>query len=383
VCSGLCLLYTIFEILLFLEKEIEIRVYYSLRRKWLQKCQCIISGVSDGVYKIELSSNSTHQLQLGDNNFAQYMANLIIEDFVRIHELNMPTKKRKRTIRRLTNACENVLWMNTRDLRKRIKMFGQFKGTLDIGHDVQIDLAQFYNGIPLNITIKNCLVNSTSLKIIATILKILFLPVVLFTDLMKLIGNSAKQMFLRLTTSTTTQETSQFQREVANPMIEDQNDQIEHETEQPPDEMPQGYQSLAHPLVNDLTDDSIRNSNLHNEQLNQNNHIEQETIEQTNPALARFRSQTLEVQLEALMKTFEKTNRENQKLKEEVQQLKFEVERLFDERTCVICMDKEIIYLFMPCKHLVSCEKCGQNPSVKECPICRKTIQKRLKTYMS
>ena len=99
--------------------------------------------------------------------------------------------------------------------------------------------------------------------------------------------------------------------------------------------------------------------------------------------MARFRSQTLEVQLEALMKTFEKTNRENQKLKEEVQQLKFELERLFDERTCVICMDKEIIYLFMPCKHLVSCEKCGQNPSVKECPICRKTIQKRLKTYMS
>ena len=42
--------------------------------------------------------------------------------------------------------------------------------------------------------------------------------------------------------------------------------------------MPQGYQSLAHPLVNDLTDDSIRNSNLDNEQLNQNNHIEQETI---------------------------------------------------------------------------------------------------------
>ena len=230
VCSGLCLLYTIFEILLFLEKEIEIRVYYSLRRKWLRKCQCIISGISDGVYKIELSSNTTQQLQLGDNDFAQYMANLIIEDFVRIHELNMPTKKRKRTIRRLTNACENVLWMKTRDLRKRIKMFGQFKGTLDIGHDVQIDLAQFYNGIPLNITIKNCLVNSTSLKIIATILKILFLPVVLFTDQMKLIGNAAKWMFLRLTVTTTTQETSRFQREVANPMIEDQNDQIEHET---------------------------------------------------------------------------------------------------------------------------------------------------------
>ena len=83
------------------------------------------------------------------------------------------------------------------------------------------------------------------------------------------------------------------------------------------------------------------------------------------------------------MNRFDKTNRENQKLKEEVQQLKLEVERLIDARTCVICMDKEILYLFMPCKHLVSCEKCALNPSVKECPVCRKTIQKRLKTYMS
>ena len=68
---------------------------------------------------------------------------------------------------------------------------------------------------------------------------------------------------------------------------------------------------------------------------------------------------------------------------DEVQQLKLEVEQLIDARTCVICMDKEILYLFMPCKHLVSCEKCALNPAVKECPVCRKTIQKRLKTYMS
>ena len=89
----------------------------------------------------------------------------------------------------------------------------------------------------------------------------------------------------------------------------------------------------------------------------------------TTPALEKFRGQTLEAQLNTL--------------KEEVQQLKFEVEQLIDARTCVICMDKEILYLFMPCKHLVSCEKCALKPSIKECPVCRKTIQKRLKTYMS
>ena len=102
----------------------------------------------------------------------------------------------------------------------------------------------------------------------------------------------------------------------------------------------------------------------------------------TTPALEKFRGQTLEVQLNTFMNRFDKTNRENQKLKEEVQQLKLEVERLIDARTWVICMDKEILYLFMPCKHLVSCEKCALKPSIKECPVCRKT-QKRLKTYMS
>ena len=71
------------------------------------------------------------------------------------------------------------------------------------------------------------------------------------------------------------------------------------------------------------------------------------------------------------------------KLELENKHLKTENERLIDDRTCIICMDKEILYLFMPCKHLVSCENCAQNPSMKECPVCRKTIQKRLKTYMS
>ena len=99
--------------------------------------------------------------------------------------------------------------------------------------------------------------------------------------------------------------------------------------------------------------------------------------------MARFRAQPLEDQLNAISKRFDKVNGENQKLKNEVQQIKLEVERLIDERTCIICMDKEILYLFMPCKHLVSCENCAKNPVVKECPVCRKTIQKRLKTYMS
>lgn len=87
--------------------------------------------------------------------------------------------------------------------------------------------------------------------------------------------------------------------------------------------------------------------------------------------------------VEVLMKKFEKTLDENEKLKTENKNLKAEVQRLIDDRTCIICMDNEILCLFLPCKHLVSCENCAQNPALKECPLCRKVIQKRLKTYMS
>ena len=92
-CFGLCILYTICDMLLILVKEFEINVYYPLMKMWLRNYPCIISEISDGTYQIESSSNAVHQL--GANNFAQYMANSIIEDFVRFNELNMPTKKKK------------------------------------------------------------------------------------------------------------------------------------------------------------------------------------------------------------------------------------------------------------------------------------------------
>ena len=46
-----------------------------------------------------------------------------------------------------------------------------------------------------------------------------------------------------------------------------------------------------------------------------------------------------------------------------------------------ICMGRNSYYLFIP-KNLVSFVNCAQYPSLKECPVCRKTIQKCLKSYM-
>jgi predicted RNase H-like nuclease len=61
--------------------------------------------------------------------------------------------------------------------------------------------------------------------------------------------------------------------------------------------------------------------------------------------------------------------------------LKEENERLVDQLTCKICMEKESSIVFIPCGHVVSCETCA--PHIRKCAICRKLIEGRVKTYMT
>ena len=50
---------------------------------------------------------------------------------------------------------------------------------------------------------------------------------------------------------------------------------------------------------------------------------------------------------------------------------------------CKICMEDEICFVFIPCGHQITCEKCAMNGRLKNCPVCRKPIEKRIKTYKS
>ena len=50
---------------------------------------------------------------------------------------------------------------------------------------------------------------------------------------------------------------------------------------------------------------------------------------------------------------------------------------------CRVCMGAEICYVFDPCGHMVTCENCAMDRRLKNCPVCRKPIGKRIKTYMS
>jgi len=61
--------------------------------------------------------------------------------------------------------------------------------------------------------------------------------------------------------------------------------------------------------------------------------------------------------------------------------LEVENRRLKDQRTCKICMDREIGVVFLTCGHLISCVQCA--PALKDCPLCRQTIVGTVKTYMS
>ena len=48
---------------------------------------------------------------------------------------------------------------------------------------------------------------------------------------------------------------------------------------------------------------------------------------------------------------------------------------------CPICMDGQKNVLFLPCKHVSTCEKCSEK--VSTCPVCRKMIERKMKIHLS
>jgi len=52
-----------------------------------------------------------------------------------------------------------------------------------------------------------------------------------------------------------------------------------------------------------------------------------------------------------------------------------------DLYTCKICMDLQVNTTFLPCGHLVCCDKCA--PKIRNCPICRTFIRGSVKVFFS
>lgn len=54
------------------------------------------------------------------------------------------------------------------------------------------------------------------------------------------------------------------------------------------------------------------------------------------------------------------------------------------ERYCVVCQDREKCILILPCKHLCLCSECNSllRNYNRQCPICRRRVQKTMKIFV-
>ncbi|XP_045195929.2 baculoviral IAP repeat-containing protein 3-like [Mercenaria mercenaria] len=55
--------------------------------------------------------------------------------------------------------------------------------------------------------------------------------------------------------------------------------------------------------------------------------------------------------------------------------------KLQNQLLCKICMDSDSNVVFIPCGHMVSCEKCA--PHIRKCAVCRVPIKGRVKAFMT
>ena len=103
-----------------------------------------------------------------------------------------------------------------------------------------------------------------------------------------------------------------------------------------------------------------------------------------------IQNQNQELQIQTLTvqnQNFENRNKnleaQTKYLEDQNKYLEDQAKNLKEENLCKICMENEISFVFIPCGHLITCENCAVNGDLKICPMCRKQITKRLKTYLS
>jgi hypothetical protein len=64
---------------------------------------------------------------------------------------------------------------------------------------------------------------------------------------------------------------------------------------------------------------------------------------------------------------------------QELENLKREKEQLQEQQLCVVCTDRNISVVLLPCRHRCMCHDCSN--VLSKCPICRQLIEQRLVTF--
>lgn len=111
-----------------------------------------------------------------------------------------------------------------------------------------------------------------------------------------------------------------------------------------------------------------------------------QALEQIQQALEQERRERHEIQqaLDQERQERQALEQELQRMKErEEDQLEEEVRYMLKRVMCKICLEKEVEVLFLPCKHLVSCQSCKERLAQKKCPFCRDTYQATIRVYLA
>ena len=94
-----------------------------------------------------------------------------------------------------------------------------------------------------------------------------------------------------------------------------------------------------------------------------------------------FDLELLELQQYLLQKQFKSLKIENENLKTSQQLFEKEIQSLKESQFCKICVNNEMNTALLPCGHLVTCNECAS--ILKDCPMCRKNINDKIRIYMS
>jgi len=52
-----------------------------------------------------------------------------------------------------------------------------------------------------------------------------------------------------------------------------------------------------------------------------------------------------------------------------------------EEDRCCVCLELPKTIVFLPCRHLCSCQCCSELPALTNCPVCRCVISERMKVF--
>ena len=117
------------------------------------------------------------------------------------------------------------------------------------------------------------------------------------------------------------------------------------------------------------------------QQLGKSRHEYEDRLRQQQQALQQAREEIQK--LNGLLQAERQSKRELEENLDQKRQQKLSIDLLNQAQLvkCKVCFVEEVQVLFLPCRHLVTCEKCAHR--LHQCPMCRKNIQDTIMVFLT